>query len=162
MTTDVTTTLDDLIAEVQATTAATGSPNRFDAKRIQQREAERHLAAAARDFRNLAAKPANNELRAWLKGRLKTLLDQISASQVGIPDALGATFNLATSELREILEMLAAGEAAFGEAVTLAAHHAVEHGHFPRIRALVEVVQPDEQEVDAFGASSSDESLPPG
>jgi len=162
MTTDVTPTLDDLIAEVQGITAATGRPNRFDAKRIQQREAERHLAAAARDYRALAAKPANNELRTWLKGRLKTLLDQINASQVGIPDPLGATFNLASTELREIQEMLAAAEIAFGEAVALAAHHAVEHGHFPRIRALVEVVQPDEQEVDAFGASSSEESLPPG
>ncbi len=104
-------TLDELLENVRGVDAPVGKPNRFDAKRLQEREAERHLAAAARDYRNLAAKPANNELRAWLKGRLKTLLDQISASQVGIPDPLGATFNLATSELREILEMLAAGEA---------------------------------------------------
>lgn len=155
-------TLDDLLEDVRAVAVPVGKPNRFDAKRLQEREAQRQLDAAARDYRKLATKPANAELRAWLKGRLKDLLDQINASQVGIRDPLAATFNLAISELREIQEMLAAGERAFSEAVTLAAHHAVAHGHFPRIRALVEVVPPDAQEVDEHGASSGDESLPLG
>lgn len=159
--TTATPTLDDLLEDVRGVAVPVGKPNRFDAKRLQEREAERQLEAAARDYRKLATKPANAELRAWLKGRLKDLLDQISASQVGIPDPLGATFNLASTELREIQEMLAAGEAAFGEAVALAAHHAVEHGCFPRIRAVVEVVNPDPED-EELGAISDEQTLPPG
>lgn len=154
-------TLDDLLEDVRGVAVPAGKPNRFDAKRLEQREAARQIDAAARDYRKLATKPANAELRAWLKGRLKDLLDQINASQVGIRDPLAATINLATTELREIQEMLAAGEAAFTEAVALAAHHAVEHGRFPRIRAVVEVVNPDPED-EELGASSGDESLPPG
>lgn len=153
--------LDDLLEDVRGMAVPVGKPNRFDAKRLQEREAERQLEAAARDYRKLATKPGNTELRAWLKGRLKNLIDQISASQVGIKDPLQATFNLATTELREIQEMLAAGEAAFGEAVALAAHHAVEHGRFPRIRAVVEVVNPDPED-EELGAISDEKTLPPG
>ncbi len=153
--------LDELLEGVRGVDAPVGRPNRLDAKRLQERQADRQLDAATKAYRRMAVKPGNAALRSWLKGRLKDLLDQISASQVGIPDPLGATFNLASTELREIQEMLAAGERAFGEAVALAAHHAVEHGCFPRIRAVVEVVNPDTED-EELGAISDEQTLPPG
>lgn len=149
-------TLDELLENVRGVDAPVGKPNRFDAKRIQQREAKRHLAAAAKDYRRLAVKPANAELRGWLRERLKDLIDKIAASQVGSPDPLAATLNLVSSELRELLELIHAAERTFLEAVELAANHAVQHGHFPKVKTLAWIAEADELEEETHGATLGD------
>jgi hypothetical protein len=167
MTTDFPPSLDELIAEiqgreVQVRTAPLGQPNRFDERRLQQRQQERERKEAEKAYRRLSSKPASSEVRKWLRGRLMDLVKQIDASQVGNPEPLGHTLNLARGELRELLAMLDGAEKCFADAVALAVDHAIEHRRFPKIMARAWILQPEDLEGDETGASSGEELLPLG